>query len=91
MIQGLLGRKLGMTQVFRDNGKAEATTVVEAGPCTVMQVKTVAKEGYGAVQLGFGEAKRLKSSLKGHLKQLGQFRHLREFKVVDTEDIEVGG
>ena len=90
MIQGLLGRKLGMTQVFRDNGKAEAVTVVEAGPCTVIQVKTRDKEGYNAVQLGFGEAKRLNSPLQGHLKGLGQFKHLRELKVADTQAIKVG-
>ena len=90
MIQGLLGRKMGMTQVFRDNGKAEAATVVEAGPCTVVQVKTVAQEGYSSVQLGFGEVRRLKSPQRGHLKELGRFKHLREFRVADTQAIEVG-
>ena len=79
-----------MTQIFRDDGKAEAVTAIEAGPCTVTQVKTAAKEGYNAVQLGFGEAKRLKSPQRGHLKGLGQFRHLREFRVDDTEAGEVG-
>jgi len=89
-IEGIIGRKLGMTQIFRDNGKAEAVTAVEAGPCTVIQVKTVAKDGYNAVQLGFGEVKRLKSSQQGHLKGLGQFRYLREFMGGNTEAIEVG-
>jgi len=90
MIQGIIGRKLGMTQIFRENGKAEAVTAIEAGPCTVIQVKTKDKEGYNAVQLGFGEAKRLNSPQKGHLKGLGQFKHLREFRVSDSEAIEVG-
>ena len=90
MIQGIIGRKLGMTQIFRDNGKAEAVTAIEAGPCSVIQVKTVAKEGYNAVQLGFSEAKRLNSPQRGHLKGLGQFRYLREFRVGDSEAIEVG-
>ena len=90
MIEGIIGKKLGMTQVFRDNGKAEAVTVIETGPCSVIQVKTVAKEGYSAVQLGFGEAKRLNSPQRGHLKGLGQFRYLREFRVSDSEAIEVG-
>ncbi len=90
MLQGIIGRKLGMTQIFRDDGKMEAVTAVEAGPCTVIQVKTVAKEGYNAVQLGFGETKRLKSPQRGHLKGLGQFRHLREFRVDDIETMEVG-
>ncbi len=90
MIQGIIGKKLGMTLIFRDNGKAEAVTVIEAGPCSVIQVKTVAKEGYSAVQLGFSEAKRLNSPQRGHLKGLGQFRYLREFRVDDSEAIEVG-
>jgi len=89
-IEGIIGKKLGMTQIFRENGKAEAVTAIEAGPCTVIQVKTAAKEGYNAAQLGFGEAKRLKSPQRGHLKELGQFRYLREFRVDDTEAIEVG-
>ena len=90
MIQGVIGRKLGMTQVFRDNGKAEAVTAVEAGPCIVVQVKTEAKEGYGAAQLGFGKAKRLKSPQRGHLKELGEFRYLREFRLADTEGVKIG-
>ncbi len=90
MLQGIIGRKLGMTQIYRDSGEAEAVTAVEAGPCIVIQVKTAAKEGYNAVQLGFGEAKRLKSPQRGHLKELGQFRYLREFRVDDAEAVEVG-
>ena len=90
MIKGIIGKKLGMTQIFRDDGEAEAVTAIEAGPCTVIQVKTKDKEGYDAVQLGFGETKRVKSPQRGHFKGLGQFRHLREFRVSDTEAIEVG-
>ncbi len=90
MVSGIIGRKLGMTQIFMENGKAEAVTAVEAGPCTVIQVKTVTKDGYNAVQYGFGESKRLKSPQLGHLKGLGQFRYLREFRVDDTETVEVG-
>ena len=90
MLQGIIGRKLGMTQIFRENGKTEAVTAIAAGPCAVIQVKTVAKEGYNAVQLGFGEAKRLKSPQRGHLKELGQFRYLRELRVDDAEAATVG-
>ncbi len=90
MLQGIIGKKLGMTQVFRDNGRVETVTAIEAGPCTVTQVKTVAEEGYNAAQLGFGQAKRLNSPQKGHLKELGQFKYLREFRVDDTEAIKVG-
>ena len=90
MLSGVIGRKLGMSQIFKDNGKAEAVTVIEAGPCTVTQVKTGGKERYDAVQLGFSETKRLNSPQRGHLKELGQFKYLREFRVDDTEDIQIG-
>jgi len=89
-INGLLGKKLGMTQVFKEDGKVVALTVIEAGPCTVTQLKTADKEGYTAAQLGFGEAKRLNAPAKGHLKKLGQFKHLREFPVADAKGLEVG-
>ena len=75
--------------MFRDNGISEPVTAIEAGPCTVIQVKTAAKEGYDAVQLGFGQPKRLKSPEKGHLKENGEFRYLREFRV-EASEIKVG-
>ncbi len=90
MIAGIIGRKLGMTQIFSDNGRAEAVTAIEAGPCAVIQVRTAANDGYNAAQLGFGEVKRLKSPQRGHLKELGNFRYLRELRVDSSEDIEVG-
>jgi large subunit ribosomal protein L3 len=90
MIKGLLGRKIGMTQLFTKDGTLEAVTAIEAGPCTVTQIKTAAKEGYNAVQMGFGEAKRLNAPEKGHLGKLGLFRHLREFMVDEPPNVEVG-
>lgn len=90
MIYGLIGKKLGMTRVFRDNGLAEAATVIEAGPCTVIQLKTAAKEGYSAAQLGFGEAKRQESAEQELLKGPRNFRYLREFRLADTADIKAG-
>ena len=90
MIQGIIGKKLGMTQIFSDNGKAEAVTAIEAGPCTITQVKTITKEGYNAAQLGFGVTKRLKSPQKGNQKGAGQFRYLRELREEDAEAIKVG-
>ena len=90
MTQGIIGKKLGMTQIFRDNGKVEAVTAIEAGPCAVVQVKTMAREGYNAPQVGFGQAKRLSSPQRGHLKDLGQFRYLREFKTDDIDGVQVG-
>ena len=85
-----MGKKLGMTQTFREDGRAEATTIVEAGPCIVVQVKTEDKEGYNAIQLGYGVAKKVKSPQKGHLKELGSFRYLKEIRVINTKDISVG-
>ncbi len=90
MLEGIIGRKLGMTQVYRDNGKIESVTAVEAGPCSITQIKTAAKEGYDAVQVGFGESKHLNSAEKGHLKGLAQYRHLREFRVENAADLKVG-
>jgi large subunit ribosomal protein L3 len=90
MILGIIGKKIGMSQVFNDNGKAEAVTVIEAGPCTVTQIKTTAKEGYDALQLGYGIAKKISKAEQGHLKELGKLRELREFRVDNTVDIKVG-
>jgi large subunit ribosomal protein L3 len=86
----MIGRKIGMTQIYDESGHALAVTAIEAGPCFVTQVKTVAKEGYDAVQLGFGEARRLKSPQRGHLKGLGQLKSLREFRVAGVEATKVG-
>lgn len=90
MIHGLLGRKLGMLQRFEPNGTVTAVTVVEAGPCLVTQIKTVETDGYEAVQLGFGQAKRLNRPERGHLKGLDDLRHLREFKVDDVGEVSLG-
>ena len=90
MIPGIIGKKLGMSQVFRDNGKVEAVTVVEAGPCCVTQIKTYDREGYSSIQLGFGKEKKLNSPERGHVKGLDQFNHLREFRVEDTGEFQVG-
>lgn len=90
MITGILGKKVGMTQVFQDDGAVVAVTAIEAGPCTVTQIKTKAKEGYDAVQLGFGQAKRINRPQRGHLKKLGLYRHLREFRVEDASKIQLG-
>ena len=89
MIQGLIGKKIGMTQRFQDGGEV-VVTAIEVGPCFVTQVKTEAKDGYNAVQLGFGESKRLNSAEKGHLKNIGQLGHLREVAVDDVATVQVG-
>ena len=91
MIKGFLGRKLGMTQMFDETGVVHPVTVVEAGPCVVTQVKTEEKDGYSAVQLGFGLDKRLNKPEQGHRRASGfQSRTLREVKADDVAEFEVG-
>jgi len=90
MKQGIIGKKLGMSQVFREDRKVEAVTIIEAGPCTVTQVKTLDTDGYSAVQLGFGEAKKRGSGKKGKPKGLKQYKYLREFGRDDAKEVEAG-
>jgi large subunit ribosomal protein L3 len=90
MVQGIIGKKLGMTQVYGEGGKVTAVTAIEAGPCVVAQVKTAEKDGYNAIQLAFGTAKKLNAAEKGHLKNLGQFKHLREVRTDEKETYQVG-
>ena len=89
-INGILGKKLGMTQVFTESGKCIAVTAIEAGPCKIIQVKNAATDGYNAAQLGFGQAKKLNAAEKGHLKDNGQFQHLREFRLDVVEGLKAG-
>lgn len=93
-MEGLLGRKVGMTQVFAGDGRVEAVTVIEAGPCVVTQLKTPERDGYSAVQLGYGEHRHINKPEAGHLKASGasHLRHLVEFRQNDgaTSDHTVG-
>ena len=93
-MKGLIGKKLGMTQVFDESGLVKPLTLIEAGPCFVTQVKRPEKEGYQAVQLGFGESKprRLSGGELGHLKKLDlqPLRHVREFRVKGDLDVKEG-
>jgi len=90
MLQGFLGRKIGMTQIFREDGRVVPVTVIEAGPCIVTQVKTMETDGYEAVQLGYGEVKRRNKPQSGHLKNSRLSRYLREVQADDTSEFEVG-
>ena len=89
MLKGLIGKKIGMTQIFDEAGAAVPVTLIEAGPCYVTQVRLPEKEGYAAVQLGFseGKTKRLTSGELGHLKknELPPLRFLREFRAKNAE------
>ncbi len=89
-LEGLLGKKLGMTQIFDPTGTLHAVTVVEVTPLTVTQVKTPAKDGYAAVQTGYGTRKKSNKPMRGHLKKLGDFRMLREFKVRGEGEYALG-
>jgi len=94
MLKGIIGKKLGMTQIFHEDGVVVPVTVVQAGPCTVVQIKTSERDQYGAVQLGFEErdAKRLTKPLQNHFQkaQVPAFRYLREFRVADPGSFQIG-
>ena len=90
MLQGFLGRKIGMTQIFREDGRVIPVTVIEAGPCVVTQVKTMQTDGYEAIQLGFGDVKRRNKPQAGHLKNSKLSRYLREVATDNTSEYEVG-
>ena len=89
-MKGILGKKRGMTRVFVEDGRVEPVSVIEAGPCVVTQVKTRVRYGYQAVQLGYEETKRLNKPEAGHLKRVGPMRHLKEFRMDDLGDAQVG-
>ena len=94
MVKGIIGKKLGMTQIFDANGKVVPVTVVEAGPCPVVQKKTVEVDGYAAVQLGYAVQKqqRVTKPLKGHFAKadVAPQKVLKEFRFADTSAFEVG-
>lgn len=88
-VEGILGKKIGMTQVFEEDGTAVPVTVIDTAPNVVVQVKTKDSDGYEAVQLGYGERKRITKALKGHMKG-EKYLVLREFKVDAAGSLELG-
>ena len=94
MKKAIIGRKVGMTQIFDEAGKVIPVTVLEAGPCVIAPVKSVETDGYNAVQLGFGDVKesKLNNPEKGHFtkSKLPLKKHLREFRMDSVEDVKVG-
>ena len=94
MKKGLIGKKIGMTQIFDEAGNVIPVTVVEAGPCTVTQIKTVENDGYQAVQVGFGDVKvsRVNKPMKGHFDKadVAPKKTLKEFRIDSIDGIEVG-
>ena len=93
-MKAIIGKKIGMTQIFDETGKVIPVTVIEAGPCTIAQVKTVESDGYNAIQLAYGDVKESKVNKpeKGHFAKAGikAKKHLREFRVEETESYKVG-
>ena len=93
-MKAIIGKKIGMTQIFDDNGYVVPVTVIEAGPCVVAQVKSVDTDGYDAIQLGFGEVKdkHINKPEKGHFakSKLTAKKHLREFRTNSAVDVKVG-
>ena len=94
-VQGIIGKKVGMTQVYAEDGRAYPVTVIEAGPCVVVQRKSKDKDGYSAVQLGLVEARKAKNvsrPMKGHFDKAGlpPCRVLREFRVAEGAEVKVG-
>ena len=91
---GMLGKKIGMTRVYSEQGQAIPVTVIEAGPCVVLQKKTEASDGYNAIQVGFGPKKetRMNKPQAGHCKAAGKggFYHIKEFRITDPEAYELG-
>jgi len=91
---GLLGKKIGMTRIYSEEGAAIAVTVIETGPCIVLQKKTVGNDGYNAIQVGFNAKKesRVNKPAKGHAKASGSvgFYHIKEFRVSDPDQYQVG-
>lgn len=94
MKKGLIGKKIGMTQIFDETGKVIPVTVVEAGPCTVTQIKTMDNDGYEAIQVGFGDVKvsRVNKPMKGHFDKadVAPKKTLKEFRLDSIDGIEVG-
>ena len=94
MQKGIIGKKIGMTQIFDEKGNVIPVTVIEAGPCVVVQKKTVENDGYDAVQMGFGDvsAKRVNKPMKGHFDKadVAPKKTLREFRLEDCDALNVG-
>lgn len=94
MVKAILGRKIGMTRIFAEDGRSVPVTVVEAGPCVITQIKTPERDGYRALQVGFGsrKEKHVNKPMKGHMDKAGKgyFRVLQEVRVDNTDEMQLG-
>ena len=90
-INALLGKKIGTTRYFHEDGKADCVTAIQLGPCAITQIKNQELEGYDSIQIGYGASKRLNKAQNGHLKKSDKtFKFLKEIKGVETSELEVG-
>ena len=89
---GLIGKKIGMSHIFLENGTVVPVSLIQAGPCPIVQIKDDSNDGYSAVQLGFGQRKRMNKPMGGHLKKakVGSIARLFEFTTGDVKDLKVG-
>ena len=91
VVRGIIGKKIGTTQVFRENGVSDCVTAIQAGPCTITQVKTTDADGYESVQIGYEPVRHLSKPREGHLAKAGNlYRYLREVEVDDPSEVQVG-
>jgi len=86
----ILGKKIEMTQRFKEDGRVVPVTVVASGPCSVTQIKSSEKDGYRAVQIGYDKKKKISKPLKGHLKGLDNFRYVKEFRIEESVELKHG-
>ncbi len=90
-MKALLGTKVGMTQILQEDGVAVPVTLIQAGPCTVTQIKTIDNDGYNAVQIGYGQGKNLSNAVAGHVKAAKVTpKHIREFRDIEADDLTIG-
>jgi large subunit ribosomal protein L3 len=90
-INALLGKKIGTTRHFHEDGKADCVTAIQLGPCAITQIKNIEIEGYDSVQIGYGAAKKLNKAQNGHLKKSDKtFKFLKEIRGIETSQLEVG-
>src|SRR5574341_178433 len=88
MAEGLLGKKIGMTQIFQESGEIIPVSILQVGPCFVTQIKTEQNDGYGALQLGFDESRNLNKPQRGHLKSLPPLKYLLEVRTGDVANYQ---
>ena len=89
-MKGIIGKKIGMTQTFSEKGEVQPVTLVQAGPCVITQIKTKSNDGYNAIQIGYETVKKANKPTSGHLQRTGNYKYLREIRVEELDELQVG-